>query len=204
MTEPVDQREVAADEVAAEALTSDDARVAPEESGAAGAPADAASLGDIDDTPSLSGQIRDLEQLVAERTEDLQRVQAEYVNYKRRVDRDRTLARQAGIEAVLRDLMPVFDAILAAQAHDDLSGGFKLTADELVKVTKSYGFESFGAPGDEFDPHLHEALMQQPVPADQLPAGVEMAIADVMQVGYRINDQIIRPARVIVAVPADE
>ena len=198
MTEPVDQPTVETDEVET-GLTPDDAQVAPEQSGAT-EPVSA----NPDDMPSLSTQVTDLEQLVAERTNDLQRVQAEYVNYKRRVDRDRALARQSGIEAVLRDLMPVFDAILAAQAHDDLSGGFKLTADELVKVTKSYGFESFGEKGDEFDPRLHEALMQMPVPADELPEGVEMAIHDVMQVGFRINDQVIRPARVVVAVPADE
>ena len=136
--------------------------------------------------------------LVKERTEDLQRVQAEYVNYKRRVDRDRGLARQAGIEAVLRDLMPVFDSIIAAQEHDDLSGGFKLTADELTKVAKSYGFEPFGIPGDEFDPRLHEALMQMPDPE-----ATEMVVRDVMQQGYRINDLVVRPARVIVSVPAE-
>ncbi|MGI5951320.1 MAG: nucleotide exchange factor GrpE [Brooklawnia sp.] len=167
---------------------------------AAAAP-DQTPLDDVvspDDSPSLIHQIVEMEQLVAERTEDLQRVQAEYVNYKKRVDRDRARARQSGIEAVLNDLMPVFDSILAAESHDDLTGGFKLTADELVKVTRSYGFESFGAPGDEFDPHLHEALMQMPDPDVET-----MAIKEVMQVGYRINDYVLRPARVIVAVPED-
>lgn len=185
MSEPVEQAAAPDAELAPEAL-------------------DQTPLDDADAPASPAGdpavdQISELETLVAERTEDLQRVQAEYVNYKRRVDRDRTLARQSGIEAVLRDLMPVFDSILAAEAHDDLIGGFKLTADELIKVTKSYGFESFGKPGDEFDPHLHEALMQMPVP------GVEgMQIHEVMQVGYRLNDLVLRPARVVVAVAADE
>lgn len=170
------------------------------------APADSAGAvpGDTaesspDDEPGLIEQVSWLENLVNERTQDLQRVQAEYMNYKRRVDRDRTLARQGGIEAVLRDLMPVFDSILAAQAHDDLTGGFKLTADELIKVTKSYGFESFGAVGDEFDPHLHEALMQVVDPDVET-----MQIGEVMQVGFKANDLVLRPARVVVAVPADE
>lgn len=137
-----------------------------------------------------------LESLVAERTEDLQRLQAEYVNYKKRVDRDRAQARQSGIDAVLRALMPVFDAIAAAREQGELTGGFKLTADELTKMTTGFGFEAFGIPGDEFDPRLHEALMQEPVPGSG-----EMTLKTVLQSGYRIGDQVIRPARVIVAVP---
>ena len=140
----------------------------------------------------------ELEALVAERTADLQRLQAEYVNYKRRVDRDRALARQGGIEALLRDLLPVFDSITAAEKQGELTGGFKLTADELSKVTKVYGLESFGAPGDEFDPRLHEALMQVPDPNV-----TEMVVREVMQNGFRINDQVVRPARVVVSVPAE-
>lgn len=162
------------------------------------APARAGAL--LDDLASLEveSRITDLEALVAERTDDLQRLQAQYINYKKRVDRDRLLARQGGIEAVLRDLMPVFDSIVAAQDHGELTGGFKLTADELVKVAKSYGFESFGVVGDEFDPRFHEALMQMPDPdADT------MTLYEVMQVGYRINDLVLRPARAVVAVPED-
>jgi molecular chaperone GrpE len=97
--------------------------------------------------------------LVAERTADLQRLQAEYVNYKKRVDRDRDLARQAGIEAVVNDLLPVLDSIDAAKQHDELAGGFKLVADELEKVAAKYGLTAFGEVGDAFDPHLHDALM---------------------------------------------
>lgn len=183
MSGPVDETGDLGADLAAEA-----ARLTPEDFGA--------------EAPAAAGapdRAVELERLVAERTDDLQRVQAEYVNYKRRVDRDRALAKQSGIESVLRDLMPVFDSILAAQAHDDLTGGFKLTADELVKVTKALGFEWFGAVGDEFDPHLHEALMQMPVPDAET-----MTVYEVMQVGYRINDLVLRPARVIVAVPEDQ
>ncbi|GAA2179807.1 hypothetical protein GCM10009785_07920 [Brooklawnia cerclae] len=147
-------------------------------------------------TESPEDASRRLQALVDERTEDLKRVQAEYINYKKRVDRDRSLARQAGAESVLRDLMPVFDSIVAAGRHDELAGGFKLTADELTRVAHAHGLESFGEPGDEFDPRLHEALMQVAVPGTG-----EMTVKDVMQVGYRIGDQVVRPARVVVAVP---
>ncbi len=189
MTEPVEQTGDLGADLAAEAAALNPLDV---EGTLAGA-------GALSDQSQMADQLAELQSLVAERTNDLQRVQAEYVNYKKRVDRDRALARQGGLEAVLRDLMPVFDSILAAQDHDDLTGGFKLTADELVRVTKSYGFESFGAVGDEFDPHLHEALMQVPSPDADV-----MTVHEVMQVGYRIGELVIRPARVIVAVPADQ
>lgn len=184
MTEPVEQEvDPGADRAPEETeLTPTPEQEAPAQAGAADPAAEATEL----------------EARLSERTEDLQRVQAEYINYKKRVDRDRALARQGGVEAVLRDLMPVFDAILAAEQHDDLTGGFRLTADELIKVAKSYGFEHFGKLGDEFDPRLHEALMQVPDPQAET-----MRVHEVMQVGYRINDQVLRPARVVVAVPQE-
>ena len=192
MSEPVDQAakpdELLDDAGEQAGLTSDDAgQAAPADAGAASGAA-----------PGSDEQIAQLKALAAERTEDLQRVHAEYVNYKRRVDRDRALARQGGIEALLRDLLPVFDSITAAEKQGELTGGFKLTADELSKVTKVYGLESFGAPGDEFDPRLHEALMQVPDPNV-----TEMVVREVMQNGFRINDQVVRPARVVVSVPAE-
>lgn len=197
MSEPVDQTDAFdTDEVVSEVpdLTPQDVAGAPVAAGApVGQPADP------EGQSNSNGLLAELEALVAERTDDLKRVQAEYVNYKKRVDRDRALARQGGIAAVLRDLMPVFDAIVAAEEHDDLTGGFKLTADELVKVTKAYGFESFGKPGDEFDPRLHEALMQV------LDSEVDtITLHEVMQQGYRVHDQVLRPARVVVAVPEDQ
>lgn len=141
-------------------------------------------------------ELAHLRQLVDERTEDLQRLQAEYINYKKRVDRDRTLSRQLGVEAVLRDLLPVFDSILAAQAHDELTGGFKLTADEFTKVAKQYGLTRVGEAGQDFDPLIHEALMQVPVPGQG-----SARVHEVMQAGYQINGQTVRPARVVVALP---
>lgn len=138
-----------------------------------------------------------LEQLVAERTADLQRLQAEYVNYKKRVDRDRDLARQAGIESVVKGLMPVLDSIMLAKQHGDLEGGFKMVADELDKLATQHGLVPFGEVGEAFDPNLHEALMS--VPLEQ-PVEV-VTISQVMQTGYQLGERVIRPARVAVANP---
>lgn len=142
-------------------------------------------------------RIAELEKLVDERTVDLQRLGAEYVNYKKRVDRDRDLARQAGIESVLTDFMPVLDAIALARQHEDMVGGFKMVAEELEKVTAKHGLVAFGAIGEEFDPNLHDALMT--VPLDE-PVEVT-TVSQVMQQGYQLKGRVIRPARVAVANP---
>lgn len=138
-----------------------------------------------------------LERLVAERTADLQRLQAEYVNYKKRVDRDRDLARQAGVESVVKGLMPVLDSITLAKQHEDLEGGFKMVADELEKLASQHGLVAFGEVGEAFDPTRHDALMQ--VPLDQ-PVEV-ITVSQVMQQGYQLAGRVIRPARVAVANP---
>ncbi|CAL8968670.1 Protein GrpE [Tessaracoccus sp. O5.2] len=142
-------------------------------------------------------RLAELESLVAERTLDLQRVHAEYVNYKKRVDRDRDLARQAGIEVVVGDLMPVLDHIELAKQHETLEGGFKMIADELQKVAAKHGLVAFGDVGEEFDPTRHEALMSAPL--DQ-PVEV-VTVSQVMQQGYSLHGRVIRPARVAVAHP---
>ncbi len=165
-------------------------------------PDDASSLGDQAAPAEGSAQERqagsELEALVAERTADLQRLHAEYVNYKRRVDRDRDLARLKGIETVVTDLLPVLDSIEAAKSHDELEGGFKLVADELHKVVGKYGLEVFGEVGEAFDPTIHEALMHLPLEGE-----VDVTtISQVMQKGVKLHDRVIRPARVAVADPA--
>ncbi len=141
----------------------------------------------------------DVARRLAERTADLQRLQAEYANYKKRVDRDRGLARIGGIEAVVLDLLPVLDSIEAAREHDELVGGFKLVADELEKLTAKYGLEVFGEVGEVFDPQLHEALMHMPYPGDD--EITETVVSAVMQKGVKLNDRVLRPARVGVADP---
>lgn len=158
----------------------------------------------VEETPSPevdaedpTQRIAELETMVAERTADLQRLQAEYVNYKKRVDRDRDLARQSGVESVIKGLMPVLDSITLAKQHEDLAGGFKMVADELQKLADHHGLVAFGQVGDAFDPTRHEALM-----AVALDEPVEVStVSQVMQQGYQLKDRVIRPARVAVANP---
>jgi molecular chaperone GrpE len=133
---------------------------------------------------------------LAERTSDLQRLQAEYVNYKRRVDRDRDLVRKVAIEGVLKDFLNVLDDVRSAREHGELTGGFKAVADELERITTKYGLETYGEKGDPFDPHIHEALLHAHADGIDGPTCVE-----ILQPGYRIGDRILRPARVAVAEP---
>lgn len=172
-------------------------------------PAEAADAGDaapidgtvIDTDPVAAAQHQELEELVAERTADLQRLQAEYANYKKRVDRDRDVAAQSGIESVLIDLMPIIDSIEAARQHGELDGGFKLVADEIERLVAKHGVEIFTEVGDEFDPMIHEALMQMP----HTGGSVEVpTVSAVMQKGVRRGERILRPARVGVAQPSTE
>jgi len=140
--------------------------------------------------------VAQLKTALADRTADLQRLQAEYVNYKRRVDRDRDVARKGGIESVLKDLMSVLDDVRSAREHGELSGGFKAVADEVERVSARYGLETYGTKGDPFDPHIHEALLHAHAEGIEGPTCVE-----ILQPGYRIGDRVLRPARVAVAEP---
>ncbi|MGO1383210.1 MAG: nucleotide exchange factor GrpE [Arachnia sp.] len=164
---------------------------------AADSPAEGSLVGDAVDEAFAESTI-DWASLAAERTADLQRLQAEYVNYKRRVDRDRALSRQSGIESVVIDLMPVMDTVSLARTHDDLGAGFKMVADELEKVTTKHGLVSFGEVGDVFDPNRHDALMEVPLEGTEVEV---TTISQVMQQGYALGDRVIRPARVGVANP---
>lgn len=144
--------------------------------------------------------------LAAERLGDLQRLQAEYVNYKRRVDRDRALMQERAVRDVLESVLPVLDDIQAARDHGDLvDGPFAAIADKLEATLAKYGLERFGAKGEEFDPMQHEALMHAPWPEgdDDLPAdALSTTVVTVLQPGYRAGEQVLRPARVAVADPA--
>jgi molecular chaperone GrpE len=138
--------------------------------------------------------------IAAERLADLQRLQAEYVNYRKRVERDRDVARDQAVGAVLESLLPVLDDIHLARQHGDLDGGpFAAIADKLEAVLSRYGLQRFGAVGEPFDPSVHEALMH--TEAD-LGEGVEVTtVTQVLQPGYRQGDRVLRAARVAVADP---
>lgn len=154
------------------------------------------------DTPQPSDESTgpDLEAQLAERTADLQRLQAEYVNYKRRVDRDRELVRAQGKEDVLNSLLTVLDDIGRAEEHGELTGGFKAVADALLAAVAKHQLESFGSPGDPFDPALHEAVFHAGESAEVDTTSVHQ----VMRTGYRVGERVLRPATVGVVDPAAE
>ncbi len=133
---------------------------------------------------------------LAERTLDLQRLQAEFLNYKRRVERDRELVKENAVYAVLSGLLPVLDDIDRAREHGELEGGFKAVADTLERTVSALGLSKFGAKGDEFDPNVHEALMHGHSP------DVTTTTVDVVaHAGYRIGDRVVRAAKVTVLDP---
>ena len=129
---------------------------------------------------------------------DLRRLQAEYVNYRKRVERDRAVAGEMAVIGVLNSLLPVLDDVDAARQHGDLTDGpFAAIAAKLENALKTYGLVRIDETGVEFDPTIHEALIQQP--------GQDVEIDTVSQVlrsGYKSGDRVLRAAQVIVAVPA--
>jgi molecular chaperone GrpE len=133
---------------------------------------------------------------IKELTTDLQRLQAEYVNYKRRVDRDRELVLQNAKYTILSALLPVLDDIDRAREHEELDGGFKAIAESLERIVSGEGLVKFGASGDPFDPRHHEALMHS------LSPHVTTTTCDkVVQAGYQLGDRVVRPALVTVVDP---
>ena len=135
--------------------------------------------------------------VAAERLDDLQRLQAEYVNYRKRVDRDRLVARDQTVIAMVEALMGVLDDIEAARQHGELaSGPFASIAEKLETSLARFGWERFGAAGETFDPTVHEALMH--AHADDV---TEPTVVQVLQPGHRVGDRIVRAARVSVAEP---
>ena len=140
----------------------------------------------------------DLRRQLDERTADLQRLQAEYVNYKRRVDRDRELVRAQGAEKVLGSLLTVLDDVGRAGEHGELTGGFKAVADSLQQALKAHGLESFGQEGDVFDPNLHEAVFHAGESAEVSTTTVH----SVMRTGYKVGERVLRPGPVGGVAPA--
>jgi molecular chaperone GrpE len=149
-------------------------------------------------TDRAEGAVGDLVVKLAERTADLQRIQAEYANYRKRVDRDRTAVRELALASVLVELLPVLDDIGRARDHGELTGGFKAVADSLESAVGKLGLTTFGKAGEAFDPNVHEALMHA-YSADV----TEPTCVQVLQPGYKVGERILRPARVAVAEPTD-
>jgi len=132
-------------------------------------------------------------------TNDLQRLQAEYANYRKRIERDRLVAHEMAIGAVLTELLALLDAVDLAEQHGEVTGGFKAVADQLNSITSRIGLEKYGSEGEAFDPQIHEALMHE------TSADVAVATATkILQPGYKYKERILRPARVSVTDPAAE
>jgi molecular chaperone GrpE len=158
----------------------------------AGRPAAAAADGSAVDSIELS----QLRAEAAERTADLQRVQAEYANYRKRVERDRATVRDFAVGEALAALLPVLDDIGRAREHGELEGGFRQVAESLEAALTKLGLTPFGEPGEPFDPTQHEALMHAYSDDVNEPTAVQ-----ILQPGYSYAGRVVRPARVAVAEP---
>lgn len=133
----------------------------------------------------------------AELLADLQRLQAEFVNYKARVERDRDQARNLAIAEAFRAILPALDDLSRAEAHGDLEGSpFAAVVTKLRNAGEKFGLKAVGAKGDKFDPELHNALVQ--TPSAEV---TETIIADVIEQGYMIGERLLRPAMVAVNIP---
>lgn len=145
---------------------------------------------------ALLAQLDQARTALSERTTDLQRLQAEYQNYRRRVDRDRITVKEIAVASLLTELLPTLDDIGRAREHGELVGGFKSVAESLETVAAKMGLQQFGKEGEPFDPTVHEALMHS-----YAPDVTETTCVAILQPGYRIGERTIRPARVAVAEP---
>jgi molecular chaperone GrpE len=145
------------------------------------------------DTASLQAQL-------AERTADLQRVQADYLNYKRRVERDRELVKQTATYAALVPIVEVLDTIDRAREHGEVDGGFQAVAEQLERVVAGVGLTKFGQVGDAFDPTVHEALSH----IGEDPDVTVTTCKVIAKAGYRIGDRVVRAAQVLVVDPPSD
>ncbi|MGP5733723.1 nucleotide exchange factor GrpE [Candidatus Corynebacterium faecigallinarum] len=168
----------------------EDPATATEATAAADAAADAAdeAVAEAEAAPEASP----LEVELAERTADLQRVSAEYTNYRRRTERDRGAIRESAKADTVAGLLPIRDDLDLAEQHGDLTGPLKAVADKLDAVFASLKVETFGAEGDEFDPSHHEAVQD-------MSTGDDKALGTVLRKGYRLGDRVLRTAMVVIA-----
>jgi molecular chaperone GrpE len=149
------------------------------------------------DVPATAAEpIDEAGRQLAERTEDLQRVTAEYANYRRRVERDRVLVVDQAAERFAGQLFPIVDDIERARDHGDLTGAFKVVADRVLGLLDGLGVTAFGTAGDPFDPALHEAVLHDTSPDVSVPTA-----STVLRPGFRRGDRVLRTAMVGVTDP---
>ncbi len=164
-----------------------------------GGPLEPADLAEVESAAESSTEPTEPEPdvRVVELTADLQRLQAEFLNYKRRVERDRELTTQNATYRVLAPIIEVLDTVDRAREHDELEGGFASVADQLERVVAGLGLIKFGTPGEAFDPNVHEALSHIGEDPE-----VEVTTCKVIaKAGYRIGDRVVRAAQVLVVDP---
>ncbi|MFG3253825.1 nucleotide exchange factor GrpE [Streptomyces sp. NPDC048172] len=197
-------------DVPADANGSADAAASPDEAAAPGPLAGDAQNGEntendmheeqgsgtADQDVAETAELDQVRTALNERTQDLQRLQAEFQNYRRRVERDRVAVKEIAVANLLTELLPVLDDIGRARDHGELVGGFKSVAESLEMVAAKLGLMQFGKEGEPFDPTVHEALMHS-----YSPDVTETTCVQILQPGYRIGERTIRPARVGVAEP---
>lgn len=143
---------------------------------------------------AIESDVAGVEAKVAELTADLQRVHAEYANYRKRVERDREVVQEVAVGSALLELLPVLDDIERAREHGELEGAFRSVGESLEATLTKLGLERFGESGEEFDPMVHEALTSEENDAVSVPT-----VTTVYQPGYRFAGRVLRPARVAVA-----
>ena len=153
---------------------------------------------EIDPDADGDGEVSEVEAQLAERTEDLQRVSAEYANYRRRTERERSQIANDAKAKVITELLPLIDDLELARQHGDLEDGpLKAFSDNLQAVLQRQKTQAFGVEGDAFDPEIHEAVQD-------LSQGDEKVIGTVLRKGYRVGDRLIRNAMVIIADPEED
>jgi len=140
--------------------------------------------------------VRSESDLISDLTTDLQRLQAEYSNYRKRVERDRSLAHEIAVASVLTEMLPILDDLDRAASHNELSGGFKAVADQITAITNRIGLIRYGEAPAEFDPNIHDAMLHETSSEVK-----ETTVTAILQPGYRFKERILRPARVTVTDP---
>ena len=146
-----------------------------------------------DSQPQSEASTKSAEQVL---TEDLQRLQADYSNYRKRVDRDRAVAHELAVASVLNELLPILDDLDRARTHGELEGGFKSVAEQIENAVSKIGLLKFGEAGTPFDPQIHEALMH--LTSNEVS---EVTATEILQKGYKYKERVLRPARVTVTDP---
>ena len=126
-------------------------------------------------------------------TEDLQRLQAEFANYRKRIERDRSLASDLAISSVLFEFLAILDDLDRAESHGELSGGFKAVSEQINATMAKLGLEKYGSAPEAFDPNIHEALLHERSSEVR-----ETTVSKILQPGYKYKERILRPARVVV------